>query len=451
VNIRPPSDHRAEQAVLGALLWRGDCLVEAAGILKPEHFQDDHHRLIYEAALRVSASGGTPDLVLVQREMESEGTLAKAGGAAELSSLVDGLPDTANVAHYANLVRDAARRHELQRIGLDILSQTSGLADHTEDILEDAGRRIAMLGNAAGDSAVEAVDAASLSIVEARAEAEGRGTDPGIMTGFPLLDGALGGMAKGDLVTLGAARSVGKSALALQIATHVAKVQGASVLYVSLEMSRKQLGDRLLAQGTGLSVGRIRHGNLAGAKWLGLGGEWPRVEAVRDSLQKVKLQIVHRGELMPGGIRTLARARQLRKGLDLIIVDYLQLMEPDTRQRGRVEELTAITRGLKRLAMQIEVPVLVLSQINREPDKRLAATKRAVPGRDPSEPTLSDLAWSGSIERDSDSVILLHRKVEGTEDELQTAVAILAKNRQGPTARQPLMFEPKAVRFREGS
>lgn len=440
-----PVNPRAERAVLGAVLADGDAAVAVAGaILKPEDFSDAGHQAVFRAALALVARGVTPDLLTLAGELGDKVT------ASGLSGLVEELPDTANVAAWAGLVRDAARRRRLQRIALTTLAATGGNETPTEEILETASQRLAELGSGAEDAAVEACDAAAAALECARAHARGEGGDAGVRLGYHLLDEALGGLAPGDLAVLAAMRAVGKSAAALQVGSHVAIEQRKSVLYVSLEMSAAQLGDRLLAQGSGIAVGRIHNGKLDGVRWSDTGGDWPLVEKARKRLEGARFLIVDRGNLTLPGIRALARARQLRVGLDLVVIDYLQLIQPDGKGRSTVEEVTRATRELKLMAMALQVPVLVLSQINRSPDKRAETfRRRPAEGRDPGEPTLSDLSWSGSIERDADDVILLHRRIEGSDLEITPAVAILAKHRQGPTCRQPLRFEPHAVRFRE--
>lgn len=448
--LHVPEEPAAERAILGAVLAAPEALSEAQGVIGSSDFYNQQHGMIFAAMARVAASGREPDLILTEQELRQAGEIERVGGVSYVAALAGELPDTENVRHYATLVRNARRRRTLQTLGLDLVRQTSDPGDHTDDILDDAGRRVAELsGDSGDDGSVELSEAISKELERTRAEVSGE-PEPRIETGIPGLDTLLRGMRPGQLIVLAARTAVGKTALALQVALHGAITRRRSVVFVSLEMSRQELAQRALAQTAGLAFWRVRDGKLDGGRWAGEGGDWPTVEAARDRLNGAALQIIDRGCLTPDAIRARCRGRQLHRGLDLVVVDYLQLLRSGERHGGRTEEVGAISRGLKLLARDLGVPVLALSQLNREPEKRDDGRTPLDGGRAKGEPRLSDLRESGSIENDADAVILLHRRVEGADHEIRNATAILAKNRQGPTGRVPLLFEPRCFQFSEG-
>ena len=325
-SVHIPMEPAAERAILGAILAAPDRLTEAQEVVTAADFHDQRHGMIFAAMSRVAASGREPDLILTEQELRQAGEIKGVGGVSYLAELGGELPDTENVRHYATLVRNARTRRTLQTLGLDLVRQTSDPGDHTDDILDDAGRRLAELSGDSGDGgSVELSEAVNQELERARAEALGV-PEPRIETGIPGLDNLLRGMHPGQLIVLAARTAVGKTAFALQVALHEAIARCRSVVFVSLEMSRQELAQRTLAQTAGLAFWRVRDGKLDGNRWAGEGGDWPTVEAARDRLNGAALQIIDRGCLTPDAIRARCRGRQLRKGLDLVVVDYLQLL-----------------------------------------------------------------------------------------------------------------------------
>ena len=440
----------AERAVLGAILQSDGALGEVVGILAPAEFGDDRHAAIFRAMLELAEAGRPRELTLLVDQLEATGNLDRAGGIAYVASLGDELPDPAAAEHYAELVAQASRRRSLRRIGLELQGAAADPEARVGDVIEDAGEALAKLAAGRGDrGAAEAFDAAGAALEAIRRECDG-GAGAGITTGLATIDADLGPMRPGQLIVPAARTGVGKTALVLQWAHHAAVVLRESVVVFSLEMSRRELAMRLLAQEAGVALWRLQRGKLVNPRWDDVGGDWPAVEAAREVLRGSRLLLVDSGCQTVAAIRARCRARQIQCGLDLVFVDYLQLLGSGERHGNRTEEVSAISRALKLMAGELGVPVVAVSQLNREPERRSDGSAVTGLERTRGEPRLSDLRESGSIENDADAVILLHRRLEGLPHEVRAAVAILAKNRHGPTGRYPLIFDPERVCFEPG-
>ncbi len=437
----------AERAILGAVLHAGvRAYADAADHVGADDWSEERHRLIWQACGHIVEHGSEPDLITITEALRRSGGLADAGGVAYVAELTEGLPDPGNVSQYAELVHDAAIRRGLRSLAVEVQGQVANDCDDTRDIAESASARLAdMLVRSDAAAEVFAHDVARSELDRAKRERAGGAQGVRIDTGILGLDRVLDGMRGGQLIILAARTSVGKTALGLQIAANAAR-HGAGVLVASIEMAREELVHRLLSQMTGVESWRIRDGRL-----MFNGQDWgDAVEGAAAELRSWRLTIADRGCGTLPLLRSRCRARQLRSGLALVVVDYLQLMRSGERHGGRVEEVSAISRGLKLLAMGLGVPVLALSQLNRESEKRNDGQVPSAAVRSSAEPRLSDLRESGSIENDADKVILLHRRVEGDLAAIMPTVAILAKHRQGPTGRIALRYVAHATRFEEG-
>jgi len=431
----PPHNIEAEQSVLGSLLIDPDAIIRVAPFLRPEDFYRQAHGAIYEAILELHERREPSDFITLTDELQRRAQLDKVGGAAYLTSLLNVVPTAIHVEHYARIVE---RNATLRR-------------------LIDAATRIAALAYDASDAdANEVVDRAEqilFSVAERHLSRdltpiqevlrqyferigylyEHQGEMIGIPTGFSKLDLLLGGMQRADLLILAARPGMGKTSLALTITNNAARRFRQRVAVFSLEMSNEQVVQRLVSAETGIDSQRLRTAQLTEAEWL-------RVEHAISNLSGLPVFLDDTPAITTTELRTKARRLAAEYGVDLIIVDYLQLMQADRRSENRVQEISNISRALKSLARELNVPVLAISQLSR-----------AVESRQDKHPMLSDLRDSGSIEQDADVVMFIYRdEVYNPETERPNiAEVIVAKHRNGPTGLVPLFFRQELAQFLE--
>lgn len=432
-----PHSLEPEQAVIGACFMAEAALDQAGELLTAGDFFDSRNRLIYNAMLTLRAGGRTVDMVGVAELLKARGHLDKAGGGAYIHGLTLAEPTTAHLKHYAAIVRDYSTRRS-------IISEVNQLAEAAYDLttppeqsLEAAAAALVDIGGRPGDAhpqpMAEVVDRA-LKRLEYRVDHQGQVV--GLPTGFIDLDRLLCGLQNGDLIIIAGRPGMGKSALAFQIAYQAAQASGKTALFVSAEMSEEQLSDRLVASGARVNLTRVRAGHITEF-------EWKRVAKGLGQAAGVPLAIMDAPAASINQVRLSARRLHQEAGLGLVVVDYLQLMRGADKRR-REEEIAKISRGLKALAKELTVPVLALSQLNRQCEQR-----------DDKRPRLSDLRESGSIEQDADVVIFIYRDevyypegVQGFDPQSQGVAEIgIAKQRQGPPGRIILKWEGEFVRF----
>jgi replicative DNA helicase len=382
---RLPHDPEAERAVLGALLLDPGALLHVIEKLRADHFYLESHRIVYRACLDLHEKAEAADLVTVRNHLNEQGRLEQVGGVSYLSSLVDSLPDVANVIHYAEIVHDKAVKRQLMAAAQRILTTCS--LDHGEarEAVESAQKdvfRIAEDTLSGGLMPIRELTDAELANIEAARET--RSTLTGLDTGFVRLNELTSGLQRKDLVILAARPSMGKTSLGVNICAHAAIRGGKKVAIFSLEMAAEQLVRRLLSAEARVDQKRIAGGYLAKS-------DWPKLELAAQALREVKLWI----DDTPGitALELSAKARRLKqeRGLDLVMVDYMQLMSGGARFNSRNEEVSAISRSLKGVAKELDVPMLVLSQLSRQPERR---------GGD-HRPQLSDLRESGCLTADT--------------------------------------------------
>ncbi|MCW5723579.1 MAG: replicative DNA helicase [Maricaulaceae bacterium] len=463
-----PHNLEAEQAFLGALLYDNEIYHRVADWLRGEHFYDPVHGRIYDAATSRIQRGALADAIVLKTDFERDGGLKEIGGAAYLAVLVESAIDSAGAAEYAQLVYDLALRRALIRVGAELSRQAvdSTPETHARALIESTERQLYALAESGGAARgfVSFKDALAESVEMAAAAYEREGGLSGISSGLRALDDKLGGLHKSDLVILAGRPSMGKSALATNIAFDIARnyryetlpdggrktVSGGVVGFFSLEMSSEQLATRLIADYTGIPSFMIRRGEIDAAQY----------EEIRDAaleIQSVPLFIDDTGGLPIGALA--ARARRLKRlhGLDLIVVDYLQLVGASDTRRGdnRVQEVSEVTQRLKALAKELNVPVLALAQLSRQVEQR-----------EDKKPQLSDLRESGSIEQDADVVMFVYRESyykerekpkEGTPEYLvweeefrlieRQADVIIGKQRHGPIGNVKLAFDGPRMKF----
>jgi replicative DNA helicase len=429
-----PQNIEAEEGVLGSIIIDPDAVVQVADFLRPDDFYRDAHRAIFQAVLDLYAERGPADLITICDELQRRGRLEEVGGAAYISSLVNVVPTSANVEYYARIVERASMMRRL----IHAAGQIAALAYNETDAdvaLDKAEQLIFSISQRYNRSDFDDLRALLEDYYEKLDKLhEQRGTLVGLPTGFYDLDKMTGGLQKSDLIILAARPGAGKSALALSLAYNTA-LKNNRVAFFALEMSKEQLVQRLLAMDTGIDQQRLRTGMIEDH-------EWERISHAIGRLSQIELYIDDTAGISTMEMRSKARRLAAeRSGLDLIIVDYLQLMQAHagSRSENRVQEISEISRSLKALARELDVPVLALSQLSR-----------AVESRQSRVPQLSDLRESGSIEQDSDIVLFIYRDEMYNQDTDRKNIAdiIVAKHRNGPIGQFSLYFKSSQTLFR---
>ena len=432
----PPQSIEAEQSVLGAVLIDRDAMIEIAEFLRPEDFYRQAHGRIYAVMLDLSERREPIDIVTVSEALERSGDLETIGGRAYLGTLTNQTPTAVHAAQYARIVeRKSLLRNligaagKIAGIGYEDPAEVQEAIDRAEsELFAVSQRRIGASFSPLKTLLHDAYD--RLDYLHAH-----RGEISGIRTGFGDLDSLTTGLQKSDLVILAARPSVGKTSFALNIAEHAAVKDRKSVGIFSLEMSKEQLVLRLLSSVSNIDSQRLRTGFLEEL-------DFARIAPAMNALSEAPIYIDDTPNITTMELRTKARRLQAEAGVDLIIVDYLQLMQSSTttRDANRVQEVSEISRGLKALARELKIPVLALSQLSRQPEMR-----------ESKEPRLSDLRESGSIEQDADLVMFLWREKErGSDDQATDGEVVklkLSKHRNGPTGEIDLWFKKAQTRF----
>ncbi len=431
----PPQDLEAEVSVLGSLMLDKNAIIKVADSLSEHDFYHPAHQKIYEAILSLFETGQPIDILTVSHELKGKKHFKEIGGSEYLADLVSRVPTSAHVVHYASIVREKRVRRDLIHASSEINEKALEEKDF-EDLLDGVEQRIFGISQRSRPQKFISIKD-EIPVAYERFEKLHRGEQNafrGIPTGFTQLDTLLSGFQKSDLVILGARPSYGKTSLALDIARQVA-LQNHSVGIFSLEMSRDQIIDRVIASQAQIPLWRLRSGRIHDDL------EFAMVQQALDELSKIPFFIDDTGSPNILQMRSMARRLQIEHGLDLIVVDYLQLIQPRTTSDNLVQQITEVSRGLKYLARELNVPVLALSQLSRDVEKR--ETKI---------PRLSDLRDSGSLEQDADVVMFINRKdrtqTDLSEEELNMVELIVAKHRNGPLGVIKLKFDPEKVTFR---
>lgn len=430
-----PSSREAEEAVLGSLLIDTDAVIKVASFLRADDFYSEKNGWIYQAILDLHERRQPADFVTVCEELGNRNQLQEVGGDAYITDLINAVPTAIHIEHYAHIVeRKAVLRRlisaagQIAQLAYDESREVDEVVDEAEQIVFNVSERrirhdLVPMQQIMGD-VVDRIDYL----------ARHRGDVFGVPTGFKLLDKMLGGLQKSDLIILAARPSAGKTSLALNVAANAAKRYSQRVAFFSLEMSAEQLVQRLLASETGIDQQRLRLGDVRD-------DEWPILMEAAGVLANTHLFIDDSPAVSALEMRTKARRLHAEHGLDVIIVDYLQLMRGQaTRNENRVQEISYITRSLKELAREMKVPVLALSQLSR-----------AVEQRADKKPILSDLRESGSIEQDADIVLFVHREDMYDENTERKNIAdiMIAKHRNGPVGAVSLYFHKELTQFRD--
>jgi replicative DNA helicase len=431
VDRLPPHNIEAEQSVLGSLLIDRDAIIRVASYLKAEDFYVSANATIFAAIRDLYNRREPTDFVTLSDELERRGTLDDIGGVGYLSSLLSAVPTAVHVEYYGRIVERTATLRRLIDAGTSIVG--IGYQDNveTEDALDAAERALFNVTQQRSTKDFQSIDEVidrffdQLEFLQTH-----RDQVVGVPTGFADLDSLTGGLQRSDLIILAARPSMGKTALALGLAYGAAVKHGRTVGIFSLEMSAEQLVQRLLSTETGIDSHRIRLGAINDR-------EWDEISRAFGRLSEAKIFIDDSANAGIMDVRSKARRLQAEHGLDIVIVDYLQLMS-GRRSENRVQEISEISRGLKGLARELNVPVVALSQLSR-----------AVESRADHRPMLSDLRESGSIEQDADIVMFIYReeKYDEHSDKKGIAELIVAKHRNGPVGSVNLRFFESTARF----
>ena len=429
-----PSSEDSERVILGAILLDNALITQAIEHLKPEDFYSPLNRRVYNAMIGLFEQSKQIDPVLVIEEMKKDGPVEAIGGISTIANLTFGLPHFSNLEEYVKVVKDKSVVRTLIRTCNQITSEALAEEDDAEIILDRAEQMVFALAEERtrkGFYHIEPVARDVLQKVTELAHGESHALT-GLATGFREFDAKTSGLQKTDLIIVAARPSMGKTALCLTIAQNAAVQENAVVAVFSLEMSKEQLVMRMLSSEARIDAHRFRTGHL-------MREEWARLAGGIESLSRAKIFIDDTAGLSVLEMR--AKARRLaaeQKKLDLIVVDYLQLMSAGGRNESRQQEVSKISRELKALAKELNVPVVALSQLSRAPE-----------ARNPPKPLMSDLRESGSIEQDADVVAFIYREdyYHETEENKGMAELIISKQRNGPTGTVKLAFLKEFTRF----
>ncbi|MFY9139515.1 MAG: replicative DNA helicase [Thermacetogeniaceae bacterium] len=433
IDRTPPHNLEAEQAVLGALLLVPDSFGVVSEILRPEDFYGEGHREIYTALKEMAERGRPIDLVTLTEELKSREVLDKVGGAAYLASLAGAVPTAVNAGHYANIVADKGLLRSLINTCTRLVSRAYEEGVESEILLDDAERMIMALSQRRISKSYRSIRELLVETLERIEQLyQKKGSITGLPTGFDDLDKYTSGLQPSDLVLLAARPSMGKTSLALNIAQNVAVKYQVPVAIFSLEMSADQVVQRILCAEALVDQQKMRTGYLEE-------NDWPRLMRAAAKLSEAPLFIDDTPAISLLELRSKARRLKLEHGIGLLVIDYLQLMQTGRRSENRVQEISEISRFLKSLARELDIPVLALSQLSRAVEQR---------GGD-RRPMLSDLRESGSLEQDSDMVMFIYRDDYYNEDSEYKGVAdlIIAKHRNGPTGTIQLAFLKEFTKF----
>ena len=431
----PPHSAEAEKSVLGAAMLSKDALFDVMEVVKPADFYDENHKEIFQAMIDLNRKNAPVDALTVAEELKKRNSLEMVGGRAYIASLSSMTPTTSNAMEYGRIVAEKASVRRLIETADDIVTKGyDGTMDANQmlDYAESGIFEISQLRQKGQYAHIRDVLVENLAIIDRAEQMDGGLT--GITTGFSKLDEMTSGMQKSDLIILAARPAMGKTAFALSLARNAAVKGKASVMIFSLEMAKEQLTQRLLSMESKVDLQTLKTGRLERR-------DWDDLNVALDILSNSNIHIDDTAGISIMEMKSKCRRLKAEAGLDLVIIDYLQLMNPEGKADSRTQEISVISRNLKLLARELDCPVLVLSQLSRAPEQRTDH-----------RPMLSDLRESGSIEQDADIVIFLYRdeyyNKEDTEKPGECEV-IVAKHRSGPTGSVDVAWIERYTQFKD--
>lgn len=433
----PPHNDEAEKSVLGAVMLDKTALLDVLDILEPEDFYDERHREIFDAVRDINRKFAPVDTVTVKDELQRRKKLAMVGGPAYIASLSAEVPSTANAMSYARIIREKSILRSLIKASENIEKASYTDKSDAEEVLDRAEQEILSISKITQKrDYTQLKDVLWANMEEIDAMAESDGTLTGLTTGFVDLDARTSGLQTSDLIIVAARPSMGKTAFALNIAMNAALKADAKVLIFSMEMPKEQISMRMLSIESHVPLSSLREGELTRE-------DWEDLNLAVDRLSGIGIFIEDTPNISVSEMKNKCRRMKSEHGLDLVVVDYLQLMSIAGFKDGRQMEVSTLSRMLKQLAREMECPVIVLSQLSRGPEQR-----------QDHRPQLSDLRESGAIEQDADMVMFLYRDEyynQETTDKPNTCEVIIAKHRNGPTGTLDLAWLGKYTKFADKS
>lgn len=432
----PPQNTDAEASLLGAILIDADAIVKIADIVRPDDFYEERHRRIYEAILSLYEKHSPIDVLTLSDQLKGTGFLDMAGGAGYLTELTNFVPTATHVEQYADIVSQKALRRRLIKASQDIVGLGYDEGRTLQELVEEAETKLFEVSQRHVKQDITSIETILSESFDRLDELhKDKGKIRGVPTGFKDMDNILAGLQKSDLFILAARPSMGKTAFSLNLAHNVAVKSKEAVLFFSLEMSKEQLVDRMLSMESGVDAWALRTGNLTDA-------DFEKIGHAMGTLSEAQIYIDDTPGITVSDLRTKARREAHLRPIGLIVVDYLQLMSGGARfgsEGNRVQEISEISRGLKGVARELNVPLIALSQLSR-----------SVENRSPQIPQLADLRESGSIEQDADVVAFIYREeyYNPETDRKNLTDIFIKKHRNGPTGAVELYFDREKQRFR---
>ena len=432
----PPHSVESEQSILGAILLDKDAMITVSETIRPDDFYKEAHKIIYECMITLSNKGEPIDLITLTEELRRQGHLDDVGGISYITSLSTIVPTTSNVKYYADIVKEKSVLRKLIKASNDIINLGYDASTKIEDVLDRAEKKIFDISQ---EKASDDFKSINLVLMDAYDMIEhlysSKAEMTGITTGFTDLNKKINGLQRTDLILVAARPAMGKTAFSLNLVQNAALKGDASVAVFSLEMSKEQLVQRMLSSQSNVELKKLKTGKLGE-------NDWPRIIDAMAVLSNAKIHIDDTPGIKISELRSKCRKLKIEQGLDLILIDYLQLMEGEGNNESRQQEISKISRSLKIIAKELNCPVVALSQLSRAPEQR--ADHR---------PMLSDLRESGAIEQDADIVMFLYRDeyYHPDSDRKNIGEVIIAKNRHGETGAVELVWLGEVQKFADKS
>ncbi|HEK4801212.1 TPA: replicative DNA helicase [Clostridioides difficile] len=428
----PPHSVESEQSILGSILLDKDAIITVTETIKPDDFYKEAHKIIYECMITLSNKGEPIDLITLTEELRKQGHLNDIGGISYITSLSTIVPTTSNVKYYADIVKEKSVLRKLIKASNEIINLGYSGATKIEDVLEQAEKSIFDISQEKTSDDFKSINLVLMDAYDMIEKLYTNKSDvTGITTGFKDLNKKINGLQRTDLILIAARPAMGKTAFSLNLVQNAALKGDASVAVFSLEMSKEQLVQRMLSSQSSVELKKIKTGTLND-------NDWPRIIDAMAVLSDAKIHIDDTPGIKISELRSKCRKLKIEKGLDLVLIDYLQLMEGEGNNESRQQEISKISRSLKILAKELNCPIVALSQLSRAPEQR--ADHR---------PMLSDLRESGAIEQDADIVMFLYRDeyYHADSESKNIGEVIIAKNRHGETGSVELVWLGEVQRF----
>jgi len=437
-NGLPPQNIEVERSVLGSVILDNSSLNKIADFLHPEDFYNRAHQLIFTSSIFLYNKSEPIDIISLSNRLREENVLDIVGGVAYLTSLVNSVPSAAHVESYAKIVQKKKILRDLIGAAHEIVSLGHNEEKDIDELVDEAEQRLFSISQRSVNQNFSHIGGDILKEAWERIDSlhKGDGSLRGHTTGFVDLDGYLAGFQKSDLVILAARPSMGKTSLAIDFARNLSKKEKVPVGIFSLEMAKEQIIDRILAAEAGISLWKLRTGRLSHS---GEGNDFEKIQNALGYLGEMPIYIDDTASPTILQMRAMARRLQAQHGLGLLIIDYLQLIKPLRSNENEVQQVTQISRGLKELARELDIPVIALSQMSRQAEFRTNP-----------RPKLSDLRSSGSLEQDADVVMFIYREDKFKKDSEKKGLAeiMIEKHRNGPTGSVELFFDENCSSFK---